>query len=151
KSSLEEKRFHSFDNKTFLRCLGAASGSDFSSGSIDSLRHLEPDTLHSCAEKIKKAAQLAVDFLSTEISAPRAASLPYANQFAVLIEFFRVLPNPSAVQLGELKRWFWVTTLSGYFSGWDSGQMATDAKAIREFASGDSSSIDINASIPTAS
>jgi len=151
KSSLEEKKFHSFENKTFLRCLGAASGSDFSSGSIDSLRNLEPDILHTCAEQIKKAAQLAVDFLSTEVGAPRAEALPYANQFAVLIEFFRVLPNPDANQLGELKRWFWVTTLSGYFSGWDSGQMATDAKAIREFASGAASSIDITASIPTAS
>jgi len=151
KSSLEEKKFHSFENKTFLRSLGAASGSDFSSGSIDSLRHLEPDTLHTCAEDIKRAAQLAVDFLSTEIGAPRAEALPYANQFAVLIEFFRVLPNPNANQLVELKRWFWITTLSGYFSGWDSGQMATDARAIRGFAKGEVATIDVNASIPTAS
>lgn len=151
KSSLEEKKFHSFENKTFLRCLGAASGSDFSSGSIDSLRHLEPDTLHTCAEQIKSAAQLAVDFLSTEVGAPRAEALPYANQFAVLIEFFRALPNPNANQRAELKRWFWLTTLSGYFSGWDSGQMATDAKAIRDFAAGSSTSIDVTASVPTAS
>lgn len=151
KSSLEEKRFHSFESKTLLRCLGAASGSDFSSGSIDSLRHLDPDTLHSCAEQIKNAAQLAVDFLSTEVNAPRAEALPYANQFAVLVEFFRVLPKPGVNQLKELKRWFWVTTLSGYFSGWDSGQMATDARSIRDFASGRSSTIDISASIPTAS
>jgi len=151
KVSLEDKKFHSFENKTFLRCLGAASGSDFSSGSIDSLRHLEPDTLHACAEQIKTAAQLAVDFLSTEIKAPRAEALPYANQFAVLIEFFRVLPNPNSEQLAELKRWFWLTTLSGYFSGWDSGQMATDARAIREYASGEIANIDVTASIPTAS
>ena len=151
KVSLEDKNFHSFENKTFLRCLGAASGSDFSSGSIDSLRHLDPETLHTCAEQIKASAQLAVDFLSTEIKAPRAEALPYANQFAVLIEFFRVLPNPNSEQLAELKRWFWLTTLSGYFSGWDSGQMATDARAIREYASGKVANIDVTASVPTAS
>jgi hypothetical protein len=151
KTSLEEKKFHSFENKTFLRCLGAASGSDFSSGSIDSLRHLEPDMLHSCAEQIKKSAQLAVDFLSTEVKAPRAEALPYANQFAVLVELFRVLPTPNSNQLNELKRWFWITTLSGYFSGWDSGQMATDARAIRDFAAGNSQIIDITAATPTAS
>lgn len=111
--SLEVKKFHSFDNKTFLRSLGAASGSDFSSGSIDSLRHLDPDRLHTCAEEVKSAAQLAVDFLSTEIGAPRAEALPYANQFAVLIELFRVLPHPNADQLKEIKKWFWGTTLSG--------------------------------------
>ena len=151
KISLEEKKFHYFENKTFLRCLGAASGSDFSSGSIDSLRHLDPVTLQSCAEQIKESAQLAVDFLSTEIRAPRAEALPYANQFAVLIEFFRVLPNPNSEQLAELKRWFWLTTLSGYFSGWDSGQMATDARAIREYAGGKVTNIDVTASVPTAS
>lgn len=40
KRSLELKRFHTFDNKTFLRALGAASGNDFSSGSIDALSML---------------------------------------------------------------------------------------------------------------
>lgn len=149
--SLEAKKFHSFDNKTFLRSLGAASGSDFSSGSIDSLRHLDPNKLHACAEEIKSAAQLAVDFLSTEIGAPRAEALPYANQFAVLIELFRVLPSPDANQLIEIKKWFWITTLSGYFSGWDSGQMATDAKAVRAFAKGEVKAIEVAASIPTAS
>jgi len=150
-NSLEIKKFHSFDNKTFLRSLGAASGSDFSSGSIDSLRHLDPDKLHECAEQVKSAAQLAVDFLSTEIGAPRAEALPYANQFAVLTELFRVLPSPDANQLREVKKWFWVTTLSGYFSGWDSGQMATDARAVRAFANAEKDSIEVTAAIPTAS
>ena len=149
--SLETKKFHSFDNKTFLRSLGAASGSDFSSGSIDSLRHLDPKRLQKCAEEIKYAAQLAVDFLSTEIGAPRAEALPYANQFAVLIELFRVLPSPSANQLIEIRKWFWITTLSGYFSGWDSGQMATDAKAVRAFANGEADIIEVSTSIPTTS
>lgn len=149
--SLETKKFHSFDNKTFLRSLGAASGSDFSSGSIDSLRHLDPDKLYACAEEIKSAAQLAVDFLSTEIGAPRAEALPYANQFAVLVELFRVLSSPDANQLIEIKKWFWITTLSGYFSGWDSGQMATDAKAVRAFANRETKAIEVSASIPTSS
>lgn len=149
--SLQVKKFHAFDNKTFLRSLGAASGGDFSSGSIDSLRHLDLVKLQSCAEQVKSAAQLAVDFLSTEIGAPRAEALPYANQFAVLIELFRVLPTPNANQLSEVKKWFWVTTLSGYFSGWDSGQMAIDAKAVRAFANGETDTIQITASVPTAS
>ncbi len=148
--SLEPKKFHSFDSKTFLRSLGAASGSDFSSGSIDALRHLDQTKLNSCSEEIKVSAQLAVDFLSSEIRAPRAEALPYANQFAVLVELFRVLPNPTAKQLIEIKKWFWITTLSGYFSGWDSGQMATDAKAVRAFANGQVETIDVSASIPTS-
>ncbi len=47
---------------------------------------------------------------------------------------FRVLPHPDAARLAEIKRWFWLTTLSGYFSGWDSGQMTQDTRTIRDFA-----------------
>ncbi|MGH9427945.1 MAG: DUF262 domain-containing protein, partial [Terriglobia bacterium] len=57
KLSLEPKRFHSFDNKTFLRSLGAASGGDFSSGSIDALRDIDQDKLSNAAENVKSAAK----------------------------------------------------------------------------------------------
>jgi hypothetical protein len=148
---LESKRFHTFDNKTFLRALGAASGNDFSSGSMDALRHLPPETLSKAAGQLKNAAQLAADFLATEIGAPRAEALPYANQFAVLCELFRVLPNPNATQLTEIKHWFWLTTLSGYFGGWNSGQMTIDARNIRSFAAGKNSSLKVSAAIPDTS
>jgi hypothetical protein len=151
KSSLESKRFHTFDNKTFLRALGAASGNDFSSGSIDALRGLPSETLLKAAGELKDAAQLAADFLATEIGAPRAEALPYANQFAVLCELFRVLPNPNAAQLAEIKHWFWLTTLSGYFGGWNSGQMTIDARSIRAFAEGKSLSLQVSAAIPNSS
>lgn len=134
-----------------MRCLAAANGSDFSSGSIEALRNVSPDILHLYAEKIKDASKLAVDFLSTELHLPCAEALPYVNQFTVLIELFRVLPIPDADQLRQIKRWFWATTLSGYFAGWDSGQMAIDVRSIREFASGKNSSIDIKTSRPMVS
>lgn len=151
KRSLELKRFHNFDNKTFLRALGAAYGNDFSSSSIDALRDVPGNDLMAAAEQLKLAAQRAADFLATEIGAPRAEALPYANQFAVLSEIFRVLPNPSSAQLTEIKRWFWLTTLSGYFGGWDSGQMTNDTRNIRSFASGEQSSLEVAAAIPNAS
>lgn len=151
KCSLELKRFHTFDNKTFLRALGAASGNDFSSASIDALRELPPEKLLKAAADLKDAAQRAADFLATEIGAPRAEALPYANQFAVLCEIFRVLPNPNTIQLSKIKHWFWLTTLSGYFGGWDSGQMTTDAKSIRLFAKDDNALLEVSAAIPNAS
>ncbi len=134
KRTLEPKKYDTLDNKTFLRTLGAAAGGDFSAQSIDALRELPKDKLSSAAEAMKGAALRAADFLTTQISAPRAEALPYANQFAVLCEVFRVLPHPDAAQLAEIKRWFWLTTLSGYFSGWDSGQMTQDTRTIRNFA-----------------
>jgi hypothetical protein len=150
KAALEPKKFHTLDNKTFLRTLGAAAGGDFSAQSIDALRHLDKDALSKAAEAMQHASLRAADFLSTEIGAPRAEALPYANQFAVLCEVFRLLPTPDARQLAEIKQWFWLTTLSGYFGGWDSGQMTQDTRHVREFAKGDKQTLGEGGVIPSA-
>lgn len=150
KTNLEPKRFHTLDSKTFLRTLGAAAGGDFSAQSIDALRDLTKERLGEAAGAMKTASMLAADFLATEIGVPRAEALPYANQFSVLSEIFRVLPHPNAQQLEEIKRWFWTTTLSGYFGGWDSGQMTQDTRQIRNFAKGRSASLGAPALLPTA-
>lgn len=150
KATLEPKKFHTLDNKTFLRTLGAAAGGDFSAQSIDALRELDKDALAAAAESMKAASLRAADFLSTEIGAPRAEALPYANQFAVLCEVFRLIPTPNTVQLAEIKRWFWLTTLSGYFGGWDSGQMTQDTRQIRDFADGKNSTLGEGGVIPSA-
>lgn len=149
KATLEPKHYDNLDNKTFLRTLGAAAGGDFSAASIDALRDLSKEQLASAADAMKAASLRAADFLATEISAPRAEALPYSNQFAVLCEVFRLLPTPTSAQLSEIKRWFWLTTLSGYFGGWDSGQMTQDTRQIRSFAAGTAATLGEGGIIPT--
>jgi hypothetical protein len=150
KAALEPKRFSALDNKTFLRTLGAAAGGDFSAQSIEALRYLSLEELAAAADAMKTASMLAADFLATEIGAPRAESLPYANQFVVLSQIFRLVPSPKAEQLMEIKHWFWTTTLSGYFGGWDSGQMSQDAARIRRFADGAPGALEAPALVPNA-
>lgn len=151
KASLEPKKYHTLDSKTFLRTLGAAAGGDFSAASIEALRDLSLEQLTAAADTMKASALRAADFLATEIGAPRAESLPYANQFAVLCEVFRLIPTPTDAQLKEIKRWFWRTTLSGYFGGWDSGQMTQDTRKARDFANGASETLGEGGVVPTAS
>lgn len=150
KVNLEPKKFDTLDSKTFLRTLGAAAGGDFSAQSIDALRELSKEQLQGAAEAMKAASLRAADFLTTEIGAPRAEALPYANQFAVLCEVFRLLPQPNDAQLTEIKRWFWLTTLSGYFGGWDSGQMTQDTRNIRAFAAGEAETFGEGGVVPSA-
>ena len=146
KKSLSLKSFDGVDRKVILRNLSAAAGGGFSADSIDGLRNYDADKLSSAVGAIDSAYRLAVDFLSTEIGIPTDAIVPYANQLVVLSELFRLLPNPSAAQIQIIKQWFWKTSISGYFSGWNTGNMSSDHAAVTKFASEGTGEIDVSVS-----
>ena len=142
REALAEKAFETLDRKAILRNVSAASGGQFTAESIDELRHSTVEDLKRATGETEQSLRRAVDFLSTHVRAPSAAVVPYTNQIVVLTEILRRVPNPTAAQWSEIERWFWRTGISGYFSGWNSGMMASDLVAVRGFADG-KSTIDI--------
>jgi hypothetical protein len=147
---LAGKGFEGVDRKVILRNISASAGGGFSAASIDDLRKVRPEDLKAAAEETKQAYYRAVDFLSTQIRVEGAAALPYSNQLTVLAEVFRRIPSPSAKQYAEIRLWLWRTALSGYFSGWNTGEMASDLKAVREFAEGKTDAIAVDLTRPNA-
>ena len=147
-AALGDKDFDGIDKKVILRNISASAGGGFSTDSIDDLRSLEADDLKSAAEATKAAFLKAVDFLVTDIRISSARVIPYSNQLTVLAEIFRRIPAPGAEQLAQIRTWFWRTALAGYFSGWNTGQMASDQSAVAAFAEGGSTEIEIAASEP---
>lgn len=143
RTAIDPKRFAPLDEKVFLRALSAAAGGSFTAESIDDLRKGSDETLKKAVETTKASALLACDFLSTEVGVPRYEALPYANQFVVLCEIFRHVPQPNGAQLTEIRKWFWRTTLAGYFGGWNSGQMVSDIVAIRRWVLNEAQNIEI--------
>lgn len=143
--AIEPKKFSGLDEKVFLRALSAAAGGNFTVESIDDLRKHTEEKLQQAVAATLDSSKRACDFLATEVGVPRYEALPYANQFAVLCEIYRRLPNPDGAQLTEIRKWFWRTTLAGYFGGWNTGQMARDLTAIADWASGKETQIDIGA------
>jgi hypothetical protein len=133
---LSEKGFGGLDRKVILRTMSAAAGGGFSADSIDSLRKYDAEKLKKAVKESEEAYRRAVDFLTTQIRIPSDAIIPYANQIVVLAEIFRKLPEPTANQYTEIHKWFWRTAASGYFSGWNTGMMATDKRAVARFAEG---------------
>ncbi|HSY64956.1 MAG TPA: DUF262 domain-containing protein [Terriglobales bacterium] len=140
-AELSDKGFGKVDKKVVLRNISASAGGGFSAESIDSLRKFSPTELKKAVDGAKEAYKLAVDFLATHIRVEGAEVLPYLNQFTVLAEILRCIPKPNAVQYGAMSRWFWQTALSGYFSGWNTGNMASDLKAVHDFAAGKTTEI----------
>lgn len=153
---LAPKKFNGIDRKTFLRTVSAAADLGFSSAAMNDLRG-KPDDKTNNEYKVKtavasalEAAKRAADFLATQIRAPEARSLPYANQFTVLTEIFRLVPHPTEEQYTAIRTWFWRTTLSSYFGGWNTGQMASDRQAVKDFASGQTQEIVNSGVMPQA-
>lgn len=147
---LARKRYGQIDRTILLRAITAATGLGFSIKDIEQLPGLTVQQLKDAIAATEQAARSAVDFLTTQIKTPNAASLPYMNQFAVVVEIFRQVPKPTAKQYGAIRRWFWQTMLSGYFRGWNSSQMLTDQKAVNDFAAGRATYIRVPATPPGA-
>lgn len=145
---LAEKGFGGVDKKVILRNLSAAAGGGFPVSSIDSLRKHTAQQLNVAIGHTEEAYKRTVDFLSTQIGIPSGEILPYSNQLTVLAEVFRQIPTPTASQYTAISNWFWKTSLSGYFSGWNTGMMSSDLKAIGDFSSGKTSEIAFSTSPP---
>jgi hypothetical protein len=133
RETLEEKGFGNIDRKIVLRNLSAACDGGFSVESIDTLREHDAARLKSAVGSISEAYKRAVDFLATHIGVPNGDIIPYVNQLVLLVEFFRLLPTPDAAEYRQIERWFWKTSLSGHFGGWNTGMMAEDQKNVQFF------------------
>jgi hypothetical protein len=133
---VSDKNFGKLDRKVILRNLSAAAGGGYSEGSIDNLRKFEADHLIGASAATRDAYERAVDFLASDLSIPSDRHIPYANQLVVLADVFRLLPSPDATQRLALKQWFWRTAVTGYFGGWNTGNMAADQDAAKAFATG---------------
>ena len=119
--------------------------------SIDNLRKHPADKLKEATTNCQAAYEKTVDFLTTQIRIPSDSIIPYANQVVVLSEIFRLLPTPEAQQYSEIRKWFWRTAASGYFSGWNTGGMARDQEAVAAFALGTAKEINVPAYKPNSS
>ena len=146
--TLEEKNFGGVSRKVILRTMSAAAGGGFSVSSIDGLRKHDAAALRTAAADSVEAYKRAVDFLFTQVRIPSDAVVPYGNQVVVLAEIFRGLPSQNATQYAEIRKWFWRTACAGYFSGWNTGMMTTDQKAVADFAAGKTGEIETAAVRP---
>lgn len=70
----------------------------------------------SITKKTFEAIKVAAEFMFEELMILDAKLIPYNNQFIFITDFFNKLEKPSNKQLFELKKWFWITTYSNYFT-----------------------------------
>jgi len=132
--SLGGTHFSDVDSKYIMRAIFAASGrEDIYSVKLERFvkNHKNLDQIVSIT---KKALLEAAKFLFDDCDLPGDKVLPYSLQLVFLSEFFRLCPNPSQAQKEKLKKWFWVTSFTGWFGGANSTKVKDGLLEIRRFA-----------------
>ena len=99
-------------------------------------RDLEPD-LESSTNNAYTHIKKAVDFLYKKLFVIDIRLLPYPTQLIFISEYFRLNPEPTLEQCKALKKWFWVTTYSNYFTLYSLSQQRSAYQVFCEFAKGE--------------
>ena len=137
-------------NRIFpLRVVLAAMDLDIYAGDLAS--HLtNPDILKKLPESMDIAEE-SVDFAIRCLHRWGVKSdrlLPYGLQLVFLADFFRICPDPTEGIEEVLRRWFWVTSFTGWFGGVNSTQANLALQDMRKLARGDRNAftiVDLNA------
>ena len=136
--SLKEYGFDDINRKTVFNSILAAAGKEIHSSDWEALaRELKPEmgvAIDSARSSLSQAAR----FLCEDVGVPNAGLLPYSNQVLMLSEFFRSCQSPSVKHRQTLQKWFWVTSLSGWFAGANTTQINRGLGEMQEFAKDDS-------------
>ena len=83
----------------------------------------------------EKGIRRALEFLN-DLGVTSDRLLPYGLQLVLLGEFFRLCSEPPADVVMLLKRWFWVTSFTGWFGGVNTAQVRRALREIRDLARG---------------
>ena len=144
KAELKKKGFGSLDRVFLLRSVLAALELDIYAKDWADLM-VKPKVRERLPEGFKAATQgirLALKMLQG-LGVTSDRLLPYGLQLVLLGEFHRICPRPEAGTVDLLKRWFWVTSFTGWFGGVNTAQAKRALEEIRNLAKGKSETFNV--------
>lgn len=123
-SLLEELDYFNFKNlkrdiilNSITNSFGGVYFDQFSKNNKKRLENLvSGDNFIPIAKKTFEAIKTAVQFLYEELCMLDVKLLPYNNQLIFITDFFNNNQNPTFSHLQKLKKWFWITSYSNYFT-----------------------------------
>lgn len=84
-------------------------------------------------EKTFLAIERAVKFLFEELFVLDSKFIPYNNQMIFITDFFNKIDLPTEKQIAELKKWFWTTSYSNYFTIYNLSKQRIAYKKFQNF------------------
>ena len=137
KDELAWKGFGNLDRVLLLRSVLAALGRDIYAKDWADLM-VKPEVrerLPGAFESAESGINRALKFLKI-LGVTSDRLLPYGLQLVLLGEFFRLCREPDTDVLYLLRRWFWVTSFTGWFGGVNTAQATRALTEIRTLADG---------------
>ena len=144
KAELNKKGFGGLDRVFLLRSVLAALELDIYAKDWADLM-VKPavrERLPEGFDAAKQGIRLALEMLQG-LGVTSDRLLPYGLQLVLLGEFHRICPRPAAGTVELLRRWFWVTSFTGWFGGVNSAQAKRALEEIRSLAEGKSGTFNV--------
>lgn len=112
---LDQFNFSAISRNTIFRCYQSAFDDNIYFDTDIEILAKRNDFIET-SRKMSQAIIKAIEFLYTKLNVLDIRLLPYTSQLVFLSVFFMHKPQPSKEQIDDLKRWFWITTYSNYFT-----------------------------------
>lgn len=128
--------FGGIPRKQVLQSILGAAGLDINMNEWEAVaKKLQPN-IEKHIEKARNGLLFATQFLYHKIRVPGNGYLPYVHQIIMLAAFFWSAKSPdiSNAKIKELKKWFWSTSLTGWFAGANPSQLRDMLRKMEEFA-----------------
>ena len=144
KTELKKKGYGGLDRVFLLRSVLAALERDiYAKDWADllvkpAIREKLPEAFEEATRGITRALKMLGDL---GVTSDRL--LPYGLQLVLLGEFHRICPQPTSGMRDLLKRWFWVTSFTGWFGTVNPAQAKRAVEEIRALAKGESETLDV--------
>jgi hypothetical protein len=140
-ANLEDKNYDGLSEITILKCLAVIMTGGQNKSAIFSIRDMITD-IKIGMQKTRKGLYKAIDFLSTELSVPSQAFLPYDFQVILLTYFFANITSPTKEILDSLKKWFWKSSFSERYQGANDTLLDSDIKDCEKLIRGNNDVFD---------
>ena len=144
KAELKKRGFGNLDRVFLLRSVLAALERDIYAKDWADLM-VKPEVrekLPGAFDAAKQGIRLALVLLG-RLGVTSDRLLPYGLQLVLLGEFHRICPRPTDRAVDLLKRWFWVTSFTGWFGGVNTAQAKRALEEIRRLARGTSEEFNV--------
>lgn len=126
--------FGNIKRLTVFRAIVAAAEHDIHKSEWEKIAKKLGEGLARAIDSAEASLLLSARYLREEVGVQTDELLPYNLQMLMLSEFFRSCREPTVNQLEILRKWFWATSLSGWFAGANSTKINKALEEMRVFA-----------------